>query len=566
MNPIDMDNRAIAHQLELYAQLLELHGVEQKARVYHAAAFRIEKQEEPLADLPVAELIKLPGIGKSIAEKIKEITASGSFKELDELLERTPKGLLDLFRIKGLGVKKIKRLWEELGIDSLQSLEQACFEGKLARLPGMGEKTQQAILEGIAFLKQTQGKLLWLQAAAVALDIQKEIKERLKTEAIPVGALARKEPVISSIELMVLVESPAVLHACLRNIERLEEIPENSGLFCWRGIDRHYHIPVEVHAVMPEQSAFMHLMLTATEAHLVHHVHGQTLLQSALSMPSAPSEQAIYAHLGLPYIIPEMREGKHEWEWAQKYTLDRLVERQDLRGVVHAHTTYSDGKNTLMEMAEHARRLGYEYLGITDHSQSAFYANGLSEEQVRQQWQEIERINRQLTDFRLLKGIEVDILADGSLDFSDDFLAQFDFVIASIHSGLSMNRQKATQRLLKAIANPHVHILGHLTGRILLARDGYPLDMEAIVRACAEHKVAIEVNATPSRSDLDWEWIFYAMEQGVKLLITPDAHSCEELEYMEWGLQLARKGGMLKEVCLNCLNCHDFLDFFAQKA
>lgn len=561
-----MDNQAIAHQLELYAQLLDLHGVEQKARIYHAAAFKIEKQEKPLAALPVNELTRLPGIGKSIAGKIKEIAETGSFKELNELLERTPKGLLDLFHIKGLGVKKIRRLWEELGIDSLESLEKACREGTVARLPGMGEKTQQAILEGIAFLKQTQGKLLWLQAAAFGARLQEDIKKRLKVEVLPVGELARKEPVVSTIELMVLTESPAALHACLRDFSYLKEIPENSGLFCWRGVDREHQTPVEVHTVTPEQRAFMHLMLTATEAHLAHHVQGQTLLQAALSMPLASSEEAIYERLGAPYIIPEMREGKHEWEWAGKYTLDRLVEREDLRGVVHAHTTYSDGKNTLAEMAEHARRLGYEYLGITDHSQSAFYANGLDEARVREQWKEIDRLNEQMQDFLLLKGIEVDILADGSLDFPDDFLAQFDFVIASIHSGLSMNREKATQRLLKAIANPHVDILGHLTGRILLAREGYPLDMEQVIRACAEHGVAIEVNASPSRSDLDWEWIFYAMEQGVKLLITPDAHSCDELQYMDWGLQLARKGGMTKEVCLNCLDSAAFLAFCTPKA
>ncbi len=560
-----MDNRAIARQLELYAQLLDLHGVEQKARVYHAAAFRIEKQEVPVAGLAVSDLTKLPGIGKSIAEKIKEIVETGSFKELNELLERTPQGLLDLFQVKGLGVKKIRRLWEELGIDSLESLEKACLEGKVAALPGMGEKTQQAIMESIAFLKQTQGKRLWVQAAARATGLQEEIQNQLKTEVQCVGQLARKEPVVSAIELMVLTESPAALHACLRKIDYLKETPESSGLFCWRGIDEGAQLPVEVHTVTPEHRASMHLILTATEAHLGYHLNGQTLLQTALNMPAAPSEQAIYARLGVPYIIPEMREGKHEWEWAKKYTPEQLVEREDLRGVVHAHTTYSDGKNTLTEMAEEARRLGYEYLGITDHSQSAFYANGLSEERVRKQWQEIEQINSRLQDFQLLKGIEVDILADGSLDYPDDFLAQFDFVIASVHSALSTSREKATQRLLKAIENPHVDILGHLTGRILLAREGYPLDMEQVIRACAEHQVAIEVNASPSRSDLDWEWIFYAMEQGVKLLITPDAHSCEELQYMDWGLQLARKGGMTKEVCLNCLSSTAFLSFCAKK-
>lgn len=565
LNLSEVTNQYIVDRLELYARLLELHGQDAKAKAYYAAAFRLAKRQEPIRTLSRQELIGLAGVGKQLADKIIEIIQKGTFEQLQQLLEQTPVGLLELFEVKGLGVKKVRRLWQELGITDLQALEQACLDNRVASLSGMGEKSQQSILDSIATIRRNRFRYLWWQLKPVADELLQLLLADCKCEVDYVGAMSRYEPVLECVELLAISDQPAEVHTWLNRQSILQSKANASGVFCWRGVHQRLNVPVHVHIALPEHAAQQRLLLTASEAHLSYHHEGKTLLQVLSEYPYAHSEQQIYTQAGLPFVPAFMRNGLYEWDWTQHYQLDELVEPASVRGVLHMHTTYSDGQNSIAEMAAAAKKLGYSYVGITDHSKSAFYANGLDERRLQQQWQEIELLNQQLDGIRILKGIEVDILADGSLDYDDDILMRFDFVIASIHTALSMGKQKAMQRLLAAIAHPNVHILGHPTGRILLAREGYPLDMEALIEACARHQVAIEINGSPSRSDLDWQWVWRAMQAGVYLVITPDAHSVQELAYMEWGMKLAQKAGLVKHYCLNCLDADALLDFFRQK-
>lgn len=567
-----MGNAEIVEILELTAKLLELHGADPfKIKGYAVAAFYLDKYKDgELALMSLEELTKLQGIGKSTASKIIEISERGTFKELEELLENTPAGVLEMFSIKGIGAKKIAVLWRDLGIDNVHELELACQSGKIAKVKGFGGSTEQKILESIAFLKDQAGKLRMDKAELIAQVLTDELKKHFSRVEVA-GEVRRKTEVVETIRLLAATESPLLLHTALQSMDMLVADEKKSSPFVWRGKVKDVSVDVEIVAVKPENMVNELFLETAAPDHLnAVTVSGGTLWRQT-KYELFDTEEAIYDKAGLPYIVPEMREGAGEFIWAETRQHDQLITWDDLKGILHNHSTYSDGQHTLEQMALFCQELGFEYLGIADHSQTASYASGLKPEDVYRQHEEIARLNERFAlsgadkPFKILKGIESDILGDGSLDYSDEILSSFDYVVASVHSNLTMTLEKATARLLKAIQNPYTTILGHPTGRLLLSREGYPIDHKVIIDACAEYKVVIEINASPWRLDLDWRWIAYCMEKGVLLSINPDAHKMEGYYDMHYGVAVARKGGLTKEMTFNAFSLAEIEEYLKMR-
>jgi len=567
-----MSNPEIVEILELTAKLMELHGADPfKIKGYSIAAFYLDKYKDgELQYMTQEELTKLQGIGKSTAGKIIEIVKTGTFAELEELLRNTPLGVLDMFNIKGIGPKKIAVLWRELGIDNLHELELACLNGSVAKLKGLGGSLQQKILDSLAFLKDQAGKLRMDKAEVVAKLIVDALKLTFAEVEIA-GDIRRKAEIVETIKVLVKTDSPVQLQSVLADIQFLVQDEKNSSPFIWRGKVEDFAIHIEILAVKPERMVNELFLETAAEDHLGYPTNAGSTVWKHAYFGAIDSEQGLYQNTGLPYIVPEMREGAGEFQWAENHTTEQLVTWDDLKGILHNHSTYSDGQNTLEQMALFCQELGFEYLGIADHSQTATYAQGLKVEEVLKQHEEIAKLNARFASqnpekpFKILKGIESDILGDGSLDYPSEILASFDYIVASVHSNLTMSQEKATTRLLKAIENPYTTILGHPTGRLLLSREGYPIDHKAIIDACAEHQVVVEINASPWRLDLDWRWISYCMEKGVMLSINPDAHSKEGYFDMHYGLAVARKGGLTKDMTFNALSLNDIEDYLKRR-
>jgi DNA polymerase (family 10) len=556
-----MSNPEIVEILELTAKLLELHNADPfKIKGYSIAAFYLDKYKDgELQNMTEQELTKLQGIGKSTAGKIVQIAKTGTFPELEELLSNTPLGVMEMFNIKGIGPKKIAVLWQELGIDNLHELELACLNGAVAKLKGFGGSIQQKIIDSLAFLKDQAGKLRMDKADVVADLIINELKKNFE-QVEAAGDIRRKSETVDTIRIVVGTDSPALLQNSIGEIEFLVQDEKQSSPFVWRGNVQEVAVAIEIVAVKPERLVNELFLETADVEHLGYATEsGATIWQQAYYQ-TAENEEAIYEKAGLPYIVPEMREGAGEFVWSETHTPDQLITWDDLKGILHNHSTYSDGQHTLEQMAVRCRDLGFEYLGIADHSQTAVYAQGLSIEEVLRQHEEIAKLNARFASenpekpFKILKGIESDILGDGSLDYPTEILASFDYIVASVHSNLTMTQEKATARLLKAIENPYTTILGHPTGRLLLSREGYPIDHKVIIDACAEHKVVVEINASPWRLDLDWRWISYCMEKGVLLSINPDAHAMEGYLDMHYGVANARKGGLTKDMTFNAFS------------
>jgi len=554
-------NNEVSDIFSFYAFLLELHNENEfKIKSYRSAVFKMDKLSENIAEMSSEQIRK--SFGKATAEQILEILEKGTFSALENLLAQTPEGVLKMAKIKGLGAKRLRTLWQEAGIDSPEALAKACEEGKIAELKGFGEKIQETIKNGLLFIKLNSDKLLYADAEPIAQELEKTLLECPLIEKISfAGEWRRNMEVIDSLCVVAQTSEFARLHEFLNNCTWLEANPKHSGVYVWRGKVHNLPLKIEVHFAKKQNFGSLLLLLTGSPKHLAFEVTNQTLLQIAQKQAFA-EETAIYQQANLPYLPPEIREGQFEFSLAH---VPKLIEIQDLKGTLHNHSTYSDGKNSILEMAQAAKNLGFEYFGITDHSKSAYYANGLDEQRVLAQHQEINQLNAQHPELCILKGIEADILANGELDYSQDFLKNFDFVVASIHSNLQMNEAKATERLIKAIENPYTNIIGHPTGRLLLRRNGYPLDMQKIIDACAANEVALEINAHPLRLDLDWRWIHKAIEKGVKIAINADAHDTEGLNYHRFGVLVARKGGLSPQMCLNCMSKEEIKAFFFKK-
>ncbi|WP_375446682.1 helix-hairpin-helix domain-containing protein [uncultured Fibrella sp.] len=563
-----MTNSDIIDSLELTARLMELHnGDPFRIKAFSGAAFSLEKITDDLSEQSVADLIKLPGIGKTVATKVREFVDTGHLTELDELLAQTPPGVLDMFRIKGLGVKKVKTLWHELGIETLRDLRQASETGRVAAIKGFGEKIQQNILDNLDFLESQSGK--------IRMDKADRLASQLRDELAPLGRVAvsgqvrRRSIEVDTVELLVESDDPLAVQTYLNVQPGLSQDVPASSPFTWRGHAEGTDVQVVIVTYPAAQFDQQLFVRSATEAHLAETgPTGKTLLQSAVNASAGSTEETIYAQAGLPFVVPEMRENEQAFVWSQRHRADELIAWDDLKGTLHNHSTWSDGKHTLRQMADYALELGLQYFGIADHSQTASYAGGLTPDRVAQQHVEIDAINEAYkaagANFRILKGIESDILGDGSLDYTDEVLASFDYVVASVHQTLNMTQEKATARLLRAIENPYTTILGHPTGRLLLAREGYPLDFRAIIDACAANRVVIEINASPYRLDIDWHWIDYAMSRGVLLSINPDAHEMRGLLDMHYGIYAARKGGLIRSMTFNVLSLEEITQYLAK--
>lgn len=533
-----MDTRSVAFVLKLTGQLMELHNENPfKAKAYANAAFRLAKSRIDIDGLSLQDLEKIEGISKGIPQKIIELNEKGSIAELDVLLEKTPLGVVEMLKIKGLGPKKVAQLWTELGIESPGELLYACNENRLTDLKGFGAKTQDSVRKAIEFSLENQGRYHYYQAEPFAEVIYNRLKELCDCDKFSfTGEYRRKCEVIERIELIAATEIPPA------------EL-DFSHLTA---------IPVTVHITSKEDYFRKLFITTGSAAHLEKigfHDTGK----------SFDSEEQIYQSLGLPFIPPELREGLEEMQMVEKKRHLDLITDNDLKGILHNHSTYSDGVDTLRDMAVFAREKGYEYLGICDHSQSAFYAKGLKIDRVLAQMEEIDQLNAELAPFKIFKGIESDILQDGNLDYPEHILEKFDFIVASIHSNFKMDIEKATARLIKAVENPYTTILGHPTGRLLLSRNGYPVDHKKVIDACAANGVVIEINANPHRLDIDWRWINYCMDKGVMLSINPDAHSKEAFSDMHYGVCVARKGGLTPSFCLNAKSLEELEIWFRLK-
>ena len=554
-----MTKKEVCAILEEIAMLLELAGENPfKARSYVNVARELEKNEADL-DVLVREqrLREIKGVGEALEQKIEELVTTGSLAYHQELRAKYPKTLFDLFRIPGLGAKKIKVLHEDLKISSLEELEQAC-NGTVAGLKGFGEKTERKILEGIAYARQHQGLYLIHKAKGEAeklLEWLSEDKAVIRIELA--GSLRRRKEVIKDIDIVASSKKPEALMKRFieaPNVERVtghgdtkSSVVLRSGIAADLRVVTDEEFPFALHHFTGSKEHNVAMRQRAKDRDLKMNEYG--VFRGDTLVP-CDDETSIFKLLDLPYIQPELREDMGELELTET---PRLIERDDLIGVIHCHSTYSDGKATIEQMARGAIERKYAYIVLADHSQTAAYAGGLSPAAVMKQHREIDALNATLKRFRIVKCIESDIRTDGSLDYEEDMLKSFELIIASVHSGLNMNEADATRRVLKAVENPYTSILGHMTGRLLLMREGYPLDTDRIVDACVRNRVAIEINADPRRLDMDWRHVKRARDKGAMFSLGPDAHSVEGMDNMQYGVGIARKGWLGQEHIINCM-------------
>lgn len=548
-----MTNKAIANQFQYLASLMELHGENKfKIRSYSSAYINIRKQPEPLLEKSQAELEAIKGIGKSTAAKIRELAEKGTMDAVLKMEEKTPEGVREMLQIKGFGAKKVGVIWKELEVETIGELLYACNENRLVELKGFGQKTQADLKAKLEYFEKSRDKFRYGDLEADALAIVEKLKTQLPDAQIELtGEMRRRCNIINRIEILIGNDGDA---SQIFDNEHFIKTGEKDNIF---NVRTENDLPVKIYHCKKAEFGSKQFRYSASEEFLNAFLQAK----NGVDFKGISEEKDVFAKAELPFIEPELREQDWGLELAQKNALPTLLEPTDIKGIVHNHSTYSDGINTLREMAEATRDLGYEYLVMSDHSKAAFYANGLKEDRLLQQWAEIDALNKEMAPFRIFKSIESDILNDGSLDYSEDILAQFDLIIASVHTNLRMDETKATQRILTAVENPYTTILGHPTGRLLLSRTGYPLDHKRIIDACAANGVSIELNANPYRLDIDWTWIPYAREKGVLISINPDAHSVAGIQDVRFGVLSARKGGLTKEGCLNAKTLVDFEAF-----
>ncbi len=572
-----MNAKDVARALSEIALLRELKGEGAfKVRAYTNAARTIESLEEDLDELVEQKKVaKLRGIGKSIAQKITELVTTGELPYLQELRDKTPGDLPQWVRIPSLGPKKIKAIHDNLGISTMDELAEACREGKLSPLDGFGAKTEEKILKGIEQVRRHSGRFLQSVVRPEAdrlLALVQAQPQVIRAEVC--GSVRRGCETSKDVDILASTTGKvAELMDAFTGDAQVVDVIARGPTKC--SVQLHSGLNVDLRVVADDSYPFALQYFTGSKDHNValrqrtqqlgYKLNEYALVQvdEEVEVPCA-DEAAIYEALGLRWIPPEMREDSGELELAQEGELPRLVELSDLQGAVHCHTTYSDGANTVEQMARGAMAQGLSYIVISDHSRSAAYARGMSIEQIQQQQEEIERVNETLGDgFRVLKAIESDILPDGGLDYPDEVLATFDLVIAAVHSRFGLSEQEQTERMLRAVAHPEVDILAHPTGRLVLSRDPYPLKLRKVLDACIEHNVAVEVNAQPERLDLDWHGLRFGLGRGLKVVLAVDAHSVPQLELAMYGVRMARKGWCTVDDVLNCRSAQELLDHFA---
>lgn len=570
-----MDRHEIARTLDEMAVVFELKGDNPfKIRAYENAARVVEGMEDIEARIEAETLTEVKGIGKNLAGHITELYRTGKIREYVALRKSIPEGLFEILRIPGVGPKKVKFFYEKLHVKDIGQLELVCRAGALRKHEGFGQKTEEKILQGIAYLRRNIGQHLYSDALVAAIDVHERIKGHpsvIRSEVA--GSLRRKKEVIKDIDIVAATSEPERLMDFFTGLPQVEKIDAKgetksavilkSGISCDLRAVTDKEFPYALHHFTGSKEHNVAMRARAQKMGMKMNEYGLFRVKGAKEeLIHCRDESEIFKKLGLEYIPPELRENMGEIEAAEKGRLPRLVEEKDIKGVLHVHTNYSDGINTIEELAAFAKKRGYTYLGICDHSQTAAYAGGLKPVDIKRQWKEIDAVNKKIRGIRVIKGIESDILPDGSLDYSNEMLAQFDFVIASVHAGFNMPEDEMTKRLIKAVANPYTCILGHPTGRLLLSREGYKVDMHKVIDACAKHDVAIELNANPHRLDIDWRLIPYAKEKDVKIAICPDAHMAENILDMMFGVGIARKGWAEKKDVVNCMDVKELQLFF----
>lgn len=549
-----MDNASIAEYFSLLSKLMDIHGENSfKSKSYATTAFTVDKLPYPLAETDPSKIAGIRGIGPSGAEKIRELLETGDLAILREWIQRTPAGILQMMQIKGLGPKKIASIWKEMEIETMGELLYACQENRLKTYKGFGEKTQQQIMEAIEFFQRNQGYHLFAQVEAALpglIHFFQNLLPGIRIEAA--GDVSRELEVIQHIRF-VLDCSSAQLHQALQQQQEFTIIESDQEVCILRSSAGY-----QLHLHTPETGGYGNCLFRLNASETFYEAFCQ--LHPNVLNSSYPDEAAIWLAAGSTPVPPFLRESADALTMPGDL-LTQLIQPTDIRGIIHSHSTWSDGSDTLENMAVAARDQNYEYLVISDHSQSAFYANGLKPDRILAQQQQVDELNRQLAPFKIYKSIESDILSDGSLDYADDVLRTFDLVIASVHSNLKMTEEKAMMRLLRAIENPYTSILGHPTGRLLLSRKGYPVDHRKLIDACAANNVVIELNAHPSRLDIDWRYIGYAREKGVLISIDPDAHAISGFSDTRYGVLVARKAGVKPSENLSSWSSAEFQAF-----
>jgi DNA polymerase (family 10) len=571
-----METARIAQVLDEMGTMLEINGENPfRCRAYHAAAQSLMNLPDELsAMIADGRLRDVPGIGETMHAKIVQLATTGQLPAYDELRRQTPPGLVALLRVPGLGPKKIKALHDELKIETFADLRSAAESGRIAALKGFGEKTEKKILEGIAFVEKSGDRILQSHALRLVTPILEAVRgHRQVIRAEVCGSLRRRAETIGDLDILCSSKHPGDV------IDSFVELPQVATVLAHgptkASIRLADGVQCDLRAVEDHQFAFALHYFTGSKAHNIAMrrralARGLSLNEYALagegrSVPCR-TEAELFEALGLAEIPPELREDAGEIEAAEQGRLPHLIESGDLKGTFHCHTDWSDGAATLAEMAQAARDRGLQYLGIADHSRSAGYAGGLSVERVRAQWAEIDALNESFgSKFRLLKGTECDILPDGSLDYPDDLLDGFDYVVASVHSSFGLSREQMTSRLVRAVSHPRVTMIGHPTGRLLLARDGYAVDLDAVIDAAAKAEKMIEINANPHRLDLDAVHCRRAREKGVAIVINPDAHAVVGLDDLDFGIAVARRGWLQKDDVFNTLPLKSMLQRIRQR-
>jgi DNA polymerase (family 10) len=568
-----MDPRTAAHTLDQLAAYLQLRGEDRfRSRAYERAARTIATLDtDDLGALDrEGRLAEVPGVGPAVLSVLRELIATGESRYLERLRADVPPGLLELLRVPGLATRKIHLLHSELGVDSVEALEAAALDGRLAKLKGFGPKTAQRIVRGIGFLRAAGSRSLHHRGVAQGRALLAAVRAHPEVDRAELaGSVRRHGETIGDTDVVAVCRDPRAVAASFANAPGVQSVTgadTASPRLTYVDSAR-----LDLHCVRDADFAVALWRATGSAAHVGevserlsergYSLDGDVVRDARGVNVSISDEQQLYTLAGLAYIPPEMREAHGEIARAAAGEIPRLLEISDIRGAIHCHSTWSDGKATIAEMARASRDRGWSYIGITDHSQAAFYAGGLKPDRVLAQHEEIDALNAASPDFRILKGVECDILADGTLDYDDALLDRFDFVVASVHSRFSMDLTTMTDRVLRALDDPHLTVLGHPTGRLLLSRDAYAIDMHAVIAKAGEVGAAVEINADPHRLDLDWRLIPEAQAHGVTLEIGPDAHSTTGLDNLAFGVGIARKGGVEARQVLNARPVDDVLAF-----
>lgn len=538
-------NYEIADQFSLLSKLMDIHGENSfKAKSYAAAAFQIEKLPVQLADMEPSEIASYKGIGESTAKKVIEILQTGTLKALKDLIANTPTGVIEMLNIKGIGPKKIATIWHEMEIETVGELYYACQENRLLRYKGFGEKTQQTVMESIEFIEQHKGVHLYADVEAYIQAIDKNLKDHFPNERFALtGEFVRQMEVIHLVEWVTTSSMDALKQ--LFETTRFTTDEEQDHTIAFKGPE---NVILKFHTATHSNFGTVLFQTSASEA----------FLEAWGTVNNVPDEAQLFAEKNIAFIPHALREAYNETP------VTDLIDVSSIKGIIHSHSKWSDGSNTIEEMARYAQSIGMEYLVISDHSKSAGYANGLTAERIMEQHREIDTLNQKLNGFRIFKSIEADILGDGSLDYDDDILSSFDLVIASVHSNLKMTEEKAMMRLMNAIENPYTTILGHMTGRLLLSRNGYPVNHQKIIDACVANQVVIELNAHPRRLDIDWRWIEKAINKGALISINPDAHELSGFHDIRFGVLAAQKGKLTNSNNLSSYTLQAFESYISE--